>query len=166
METGNPQTHPQTGPTSTTAKSRPSDNATTHGGTSQKLIVAGEQQEDFTNLLSGLLAEYSPVTTSAHLLVEDFAHAQWFLWRRIRASNSAEHAPTKPSPTPPSGPTPRSTPSPAWSATAPQPNAASNAPSAIWNTSATPSSLNPIATHASSISKRASPSTLNASLSS
>jgi hypothetical protein len=92
METGNPQTHPQTGPTSTTAKSRPSDNATTHGGTSQKLIVAGEQQSDFTNLLSGLLAEYSPVTTSAHLLVEDFAHAQWFLWRRIRASNSAEHA--------------------------------------------------------------------------
>jgi hypothetical protein len=87
-----PPTHSQTGPTSTTGKSRSSDNATTHGGTSQKLVVAGEQQVDFTNLLSGLLAEYSPVTTSARSLVEDFAHAQWFLWRRIRAPNSVEHA--------------------------------------------------------------------------
>ena len=85
-------THPQTGPSSLTGKSRSSDNATTHGGTSQKLIVAGEQQSDFTNLLSSLLAEYSPETSSARLLVEDFAHAQWFLWRRIRAQNSAEHA--------------------------------------------------------------------------
>jgi hypothetical protein len=84
--------HSQTGPTSTAGKSRSSDNATTHGGTAQKLIVAGEQQADFTNLLSGLLAEYSPVTTTARSLVEDFAHAQWFLWRRIRASNSVEHA--------------------------------------------------------------------------
>jgi len=88
----NPPTHPQTGPTSPTGKSHSSDNATTHGGTSQKLIVAGEQQADFTNLLSGLLAEYSPQTPSARLLIEDFAHAQWFLWRRIRAQNSAEHA--------------------------------------------------------------------------
>jgi hypothetical protein len=84
--------HLQTGPTSPAGKSRSSDNATTHGGTSQKLIVAGERQEDFTNLLSGLLAEYSPETPSARLLIEDFAHAQWFLWRRIRAQNSAEHA--------------------------------------------------------------------------
>jgi hypothetical protein len=87
-----PPTHPQTGPTSAAGKSRSSDNATTHGGTSQKLIVAGEQQQDFTNLLSGLLAEYSPETPSARLLIEDFAHAQWFLWRRIRAQNSVEHA--------------------------------------------------------------------------
>src|ERR1700733_13654394 len=74
------------------SKSSSSDNATTHGGTSQKLIVAGERQEDFANLFSSLLAEYSPETPSARLLVEDFAHAQWFLWRRIRAQNSAEHA--------------------------------------------------------------------------
>jgi hypothetical protein len=92
MQSTNPETHPQTGPTSAAGKSRSSDNATTHGGTSQKLIVAGEQQSDFTSLLSGLLAEYSPETPSARLLVEDFAHAQWFLWRRIRAQNSAEHA--------------------------------------------------------------------------
>jgi hypothetical protein len=84
--------HPQTGPTTPEGKSRSSDNATTHGGTSQKLIVAGEHQEDFTNLLTGLVAEFAPETPSARLLVEDFAHAQWFLWRRIRAQNSAEHA--------------------------------------------------------------------------
>jgi hypothetical protein len=84
--------HPQTGPTTPEGKSRSSDNATTHGGTSQKLIVAGERQEDFTALFTGLLAEFAPETPSARLLVEDFAHAQWFLWRRIRAQNSAEHA--------------------------------------------------------------------------
>lgn len=83
---------PQTGPTTPEGKSRSSDNATTHGGTSQKLIVTGERQEDFTNLFIGLLAEFAPETPSARLLVEDFAHAQWFLWRRIRAQNSAEHA--------------------------------------------------------------------------
>ena len=81
--------HLQTGPTSPAGKSHSSDNATTHGGTSQKLIVAGERQEDFTNLLSGLLAEFNPETPSARALVEDFAHAQWFVWRRIRAQNSA-----------------------------------------------------------------------------
>jgi hypothetical protein len=84
--------HLQTGPTSPAGKSHSSDNATTHGGTSQKLIVAGERQEDFTNLFTGLLAEFNPETPSARSLVEDFAHAQWFLWRRIRAQNSAEHA--------------------------------------------------------------------------
>jgi len=84
--------HLQTGPISPEGKSRSSDNAITHGGTSQKLIVAGERQEDFTKLLTGLLAEFNPETPSARSLVEDFAHAQWFLWRRIRAQNSAEHA--------------------------------------------------------------------------
>jgi len=84
--------HLQTGPTSPAGKSHSSDNATTHGGTSQKLIVAGERQEDFANLFTGLLAEFNPETPSARALVEDFAHAQWFLWRRIRAQNSAEHA--------------------------------------------------------------------------
>lgn len=84
--------HLQTGPITPEGKSRSSDNATTHGGTSQKLIVAGERLEDFTNLFSGLLAEFNPETPSARSLIEDFAHAQWFLWRRIRAQNSAEHA--------------------------------------------------------------------------
>jgi hypothetical protein len=86
----NPETHPQTGPTSATGKSRSSDNATTHGGTSQKLIVAGEQQSDFTNLLSGLLSECAPETPSARLLVEDFAHAQW----RIRKSKTPTATPS------------------------------------------------------------------------
>jgi hypothetical protein len=81
---------PQISPTA--VKPNSSDNATTHGGTSLKLIVAGEHQEDFTALLQGLLAEYSPETPSARLLIDDFAHAQWFLWRRIRAQNSSEHA--------------------------------------------------------------------------
>jgi hypothetical protein len=42
-----------------------SRNATTHGGTSERLIVAGERQEDFDALLHNLLEEYSPETPDA-----------------------------------------------------------------------------------------------------
>ena len=84
--------HPQTGPVTAAGKEISSRNATTHGGTSEKLIVAGERQEDFDALLNDLLAEYSPETPDARNLVEDAALARWFLWRRQRAYNSVESA--------------------------------------------------------------------------
>jgi len=43
--------HPQTGPVTDTGKEISSRNALTHGGTSEKLIVPGERQEDFDALL-------------------------------------------------------------------------------------------------------------------
>jgi hypothetical protein len=84
--------HPQTGPVTAAGKEISSRNATTHGGTSEKLIVPGERQEDFDALLTNLLEEYSPETPDARNLVEDAALARWFLWRRQRAFNSVESA--------------------------------------------------------------------------
>ena len=84
--------HPQTGPVTAAGKEISSRNATTHGGTSEKLIVPGERREDFDALLHNLLEEYSPETPDARNLVEDAALARWFLWRRQRAFNSVESA--------------------------------------------------------------------------
>jgi hypothetical protein len=84
--------HLQTGPVTATGKEISSRNATTHGGTSEKLIVAGERREDFDALFNDLVEEYSPETPDAHNLVEDAALARWFLWRRQRAFNSVESA--------------------------------------------------------------------------
>jgi hypothetical protein len=84
--------HYQIGPVTAEGKETSSRNATTHGGTSEKLIVAGERREDFDALLEELLGEYAPVTTHACGLVEDAALARWFLWRKQRAYNSVESA--------------------------------------------------------------------------
>jgi hypothetical protein len=84
--------HPQTGPVTAAGKEISSRNATTHGGTSEKLIVPGERQEDFDALLNNLFEEYSPESSGARNLVEDAALARWFLWRRQRAFNSVESA--------------------------------------------------------------------------
>ncbi len=71
--------HPQTGPVTAAGKEISSRNATTHGGTSEKLIVPGERREDFDALLHNLLEEYSPESPDARNLVEDAAIARWFL---------------------------------------------------------------------------------------
>jgi hypothetical protein len=84
--------HKQTGPRTAAGKERSSSNATLHGGTSKKLIVAGEIQADFDALLNGLLDEYQPDTFQSRLFVEELATAQWFLWRRHRAYNAIECA--------------------------------------------------------------------------
>jgi hypothetical protein len=84
--------YPQTGPATDTGKEISSRNATTHGGTSEKLIVPGERPEDFEALLRNMLDEYSPETPDARNLVEDAVLARWFLWRRQRAFNSVESA--------------------------------------------------------------------------
>jgi hypothetical protein len=84
--------HPQTGPVTVEGKQISSGNATTHGGTSEKLIVGSERQEDFDALLNALLEEYAPATQQLRLLVEDAALARWFLWRKQRAYNAVESA--------------------------------------------------------------------------
>jgi len=78
--------HPQTGPVTAAGKQISSSNTTTtHGGTSEKLIVAGECREDFDALLHDLLEEYAPATVQARNLIEDAALARWFVWRKQRA---------------------------------------------------------------------------------
>lgn len=80
----------QTGPRTAAGKERSSDNATLHGGTSNKLIVTGENESDFHALLTQLLDDYQPDTPESHLWVENAAKAHWFLWRRQRAYNAIE----------------------------------------------------------------------------
>ena len=82
----------QTGPRSAAGKERASSNATLHGGTSTKLIVAGEEPAAFEALLEGLFNDYCPDTLESRLFVEQVAIAQWFLWRRERAYNAIETA--------------------------------------------------------------------------
>jgi hypothetical protein len=82
--------HPQTGPVTVEGKQIASRNATTHGGTSEQLIVPGERREDFDALLNDLLDEHSPATPQARHLVEDVALARWLLWRKRRAANAVE----------------------------------------------------------------------------
>jgi hypothetical protein len=84
--------HPQTGPVTAQGKAIVSQNATTHGGTSEKLIASGERREDFEALFNDLLEEYAPSTVQARSLVEDTALARWFLWRKQRAYNAVESA--------------------------------------------------------------------------
>ena len=93
--TTNPESnhnHHPGGPNTPQGKEISSNNATTHGGTTQKLFVAGENPDEFHALYNSLLAEHNPTTDSAKNLIHDFALAQWFLWRRIRACNSVEHS--------------------------------------------------------------------------
>jgi hypothetical protein len=84
--------HPQTGPVTAEGKQISSGNATTHGGTSEKLIIAAECRENFDALLNALLEEYAPATQQLRLLVEDAALARWFVWRKQCAYNAVEAA--------------------------------------------------------------------------
>ena len=76
--------HPQTSPRTDAGKTRSSQNATTHGATSQQLILPGESQQDFDNLLSNLTQEFQPSTDQGHGYVYDAARARWDLWRKQR----------------------------------------------------------------------------------
>ena len=65
-------------------------NAATHHGTSNQLIVAGERLEDFTNLTNTLVQHFQPSNPEEQHLVEDLAHGRWMLWRRQRAQRAIE----------------------------------------------------------------------------
>jgi hypothetical protein len=53
-------------------------------------LAAGENVEDFFQLITSLLDHYHPATTHEHSLVEDLACERWFLLRRQRAFNVIE----------------------------------------------------------------------------
>ena len=82
----------QTGPRTAEGKDRSSTNATLHGGTSNKLIIPGEDPAAFDALLAGLLADYCPDSVESRLLIENAALAHWFLLRRQRAFAAIEAA--------------------------------------------------------------------------
>jgi hypothetical protein len=77
-----------TGPKSAAGKAIVSQNARTHGVLSRSLIIAGESQEEFSELLGLLVDEFEPVGLVEHALVERVGIALWRQRRLVRAESA------------------------------------------------------------------------------
>ena len=66
-------------------------NALTHGGTSQRMFIPGEDPTLFDTLMDEAFELYKPSTTADAGLVTDSVHARWVLWRRQRAHTNLEY---------------------------------------------------------------------------
>lgn len=77
-----------TGPRSTVGKAVVSRNALKHGLLSSHLIVAGESQEEFSELLRLLSDEFQPVGLVEHVLIERVGIAIWRQRRLVRAESA------------------------------------------------------------------------------
>jgi len=79
----------QTGPRTSEGKSVSSMNAMSHGLTSSKVVLPGEDSADFQHLRRSLLREHRPSTPTETLLVEEMAQAHWRLDRVRRRQDQA-----------------------------------------------------------------------------
>ena len=70
-----------TGPTSPEGKSRSSLNRVTHGCRSEQLLLPNEDPAEFDFLVNHWFDSYNPEDPLAESLVEEVAHAAWFLKR-------------------------------------------------------------------------------------
>jgi hypothetical protein len=77
-----------TGPKSDAGKTVVSQNARTHGLLSRNLIIEGESQEEFSELLGLLVDEFQPVGLVEHALVERVGIALWRQRRLVRAESA------------------------------------------------------------------------------
>jgi hypothetical protein len=65
------------GPITEEGKQASSQNSRTHGLLSQKIVLAGESQEEFDALLASFLGEHQPETATERDLIERMAIARW-----------------------------------------------------------------------------------------
>src|SRR5207245_743754 len=72
-----------TGPVTSEGKARVSQNALRHGLTARHLVIRPDEQEDFDQLQSELLAELDPQGATEALTFHELLHAAWNL-RRFR----------------------------------------------------------------------------------
>ena len=79
----------QTGPRTAQGKAASSMNAMSHGLTSAKVVLPGENLADFQHLRHSLLKEHRPDTKTEKLLVEEMAQAHWRLDRVRRRQDQA-----------------------------------------------------------------------------
>jgi len=79
----------QTGPRTAEGKANSSMNAMSHGLTSSKVVLPGEDSTQFHNLRQGLFDEHRPATPTETLLVEEMAQAHWRLERVRRRQDQA-----------------------------------------------------------------------------
>jgi len=81
----------QTGPRTSQGKAVSSMNAMSHGLTSQKIVLPGEDSAEFQHLQRSLFREYRPATATETLLVKEIAQAHWRLDRvRLRQDHAFE----------------------------------------------------------------------------
>ena len=83
-----PKTGP-TGPRTPEGKAISSANSLKHGLASGRLIIPGEDREDFEALLNDLVAEHAPATPTEEMLVQQIAQSWWLMHRAIRIQNQA-----------------------------------------------------------------------------
>jgi hypothetical protein len=87
-ETNRKNAQKSTGPKSAAGKAVVSQNARTHGLLSRNLIIDGESQEEFSELLRLLAEEFQPVGLVEHALVERVGIALWRQRRLVRAESA------------------------------------------------------------------------------
>jgi hypothetical protein len=73
-----------TGPRSEEGRQTSSRNNFRHGLASGQLVIPGESQEDFDDLLSSLLEEHKPASPTESALVAEMAQHFWFGQRAVR----------------------------------------------------------------------------------
>lgn len=66
-------------------------NALSHGGTSTKMFIPGEDPAYFDTLMDEAFSLHQPSSSTDAGLVTDSVHARWVLWRRQRAHISLEY---------------------------------------------------------------------------
>ncbi len=78
-----------TGPKSPEGKKRASQNRTTHGLSSEHVVLASEDRSSFDNLLAILNGEWDPRSETEAFLVETLAYNQWRLLRIGRIEHAS-----------------------------------------------------------------------------
>ena len=78
-----------TGPRTPEGKAISSANSLKHGLASGRLIIPGEDREDFEALLNDLVAEHAPATPTEEMLVQQMAQSWWLMHRALRIQNQA-----------------------------------------------------------------------------
>ena len=78
-----------TGPRTPEGKAISSANSLKHGLASGRLVIPGEDREDFEALLNDLVAEHAPATPTEEMLVQQMAQSWWLMHRAIRIQNQA-----------------------------------------------------------------------------
>jgi hypothetical protein len=88
LEANRANARKSTGPRTEQGKRESARNAVKHGLTARHLVLSIEEQSDFDQLRSDLIAEHQPAGTQEFLLVTQIADAFWRL-QRIRSIETA-----------------------------------------------------------------------------
>lgn len=88
IESNRKNAQKSTGPRSKAGKAIVNQNARTHGLLSSNLIIEGESQKDFLQLMSRLNQEFQPVGVVEHALVERVAISFWRQCRLVTAESA------------------------------------------------------------------------------